>query len=231
MESEVKFVDLECPYCGDTVSFPAEMDLNVQECPNCTESIIIPDEPGPVAEKVPLPIQTSRLLMRRFERGDWKDLLECFGDEQMFQYVQSSPLTQEQVADWIEKDSYAKLTSPNVWFFLALQNRETEKVVGIVQWHLAEDRSQANVDVYVNRGFQRQGFGTEALTATLGFCFNVLGFRRMIFLCDVRNTGASRMCEKAGMRREGQFVKDRFLNGEWASTFQYAMLAEELQPA
>lgn len=230
MESEPSFLDLQCPYCGDTVSFPEDLQLKVQECPNCLENIILPDEPSPIAEKVPLPIQTSRLLLRRLQRGDWKDLLEVFGDQQLFEYEPAGPWTQEQISDWLEKDSYIKLTSPNTWFCLALQSRETDKVIGEVQWYLAEDRSKAALNLYVHRNFQRQGFGTEAVEATLGFCFNVLGFRRIVFLCDTRNTSAWRMAEKARMRREAHFVKDRFLNGEWASTFQYAILAEEVPP-
>ena len=30
-----------------------------------------------------------------------------------------------------------------------------------------------------------------------------------------------------GMRREGEFLKDRFLNGEWVDTVWLAMLSEE----
>ena len=119
----------------------------------------------------------------------------------------------------------------NTWFSLALQDRATDKVIGEVQWSLWEDTSAAVVELYVNRTSQRQGFGAEALQATLRFCLNVLGFRRMILLCDTRNIAASRIADKAGMRREAEFVKDRFLNGVWANTFQYAMLAEEFKSA
>ena len=227
MESEPAFRDLQCPYCGDTVSFPEDTQLKVQECPNCLESIIIPVGPAPVAERVPLPIATTRLVLRRFGRQDAKDLLELFGEDQLFDYVQAGPTSEEQVVDFLEKDSYKKLTSPNTWFCLAVQDRESNKVIGQVQWQLWEDRSAAYVDIYVNQKFQRQGFGTEAVRATLGFCFNVLGFRRMTLLSDTRNIGVSRIAEKAHMRREAEFVKDRFLNGEWANTFQYSMLAEE----
>jgi len=229
MEPEPTFLDLQCPHCSETVSFPEGLQTKVQECPNCLENIIVPDEPDPLAEKVPLPIETPHLLLRRLHHDDWKDLLECFSDEQLFDYVKSGPTNEERIAEWLEKDSFTKLTSPNAWFYLALQHRETEKVIGDVHWHLEDDRSKATLDVYVHQSFQRQGFGTEALKATLRFCLIVLGIRRIVVSCDVRNTGASRMCEKAGMRREGQFLKDSFLNGEWASTFQYAMLAEEFR--
>ena len=231
METEPGFLDLQCPYCGEKVSFPEDMELRLQECPNCLASIVVSGEPSPTAEKVPLPIVTPRLVLRRLERGDWKDLLECFSDEQLFDYVRAGPTTQEQVAEWIEKDSYTRLTVPNTWFCLVLQHREKEKVIGDLQWYRAEDDSEATFEVYVHRSFQRQGLGTEALVAALRFCFVVLGFRRAVAHCDTRNIGAWRMCEKAGMRREGEFLKDTFLNGEWVSTFQYAILAEEFSDA
>src|SRR5687767_15050635 len=157
METEPRFLDFQCPYCGEKVSFPEDTEMRLRECPNCLASMVISDEPSPTAEKVPLPIVTPRLILRRLERGDWKDLLEAFGDEQLFDYVQARATTQEQVVEWIEKDSYTRLTVPNTWFCLALQHREKEKVIGDLQWFLAEDHSQAAFEVYVRRDFQRQG--------------------------------------------------------------------------
>ena len=40
-----------------------------------------------------------------------------------------------------------------------------------------------------------------------------------------------RLLEKAGLRREGEFVKSRWLHGEWTSMVWYAMLEEEFRSA
>ena len=88
-------------------------------------------------------------------------------------------------------------------------------------------RQQAGIDIVVSRGFQRHGFGTEAVNALLNFCFEAIALHRVIGSFDSRNVSARRLFEKAGMRREGEFLKDRLLNGEWVDTVWLAMLSEE----
>jgi len=88
-------------------------------------------------------------------------------------------------------------------------------------------RQQATFNIIVSRGFQGQGFGTEAVNALLNFCFEEISLHRVMASFDSRNASARRLFEKAGMRREGEFLKDRFLNGEWGDTVWMAMLSEE----
>jgi aminoglycoside 6'-N-acetyltransferase len=76
----------------------------------------------------------------------------------------------------------------------------------------------------VNRQYQRKGFATEAVTAVLNFCFQAAGLHRVAAFCDSRNSAAGRVFEKCGMRREGEFRQDRWVNGEWVNTVWHAML-------
>jgi RimJ/RimL family protein N-acetyltransferase len=85
--------------------------------------------------------------------------------------------------------------------------------------------------ISLNRKFQRQGFAHEALVALLTFCFEGLKLHRVAGWCDGRNTAAVRLLEKAGLRREGEFVRSRWLHGEWANSLWYAMLNEEFSKA
>ena len=67
--------------------------------------------------------------------------------------------------------------------------------------------------------------------AVLGFRFETLKLRRVAAWCDSRHTAARRLAEKLGMRREGEFVKNRMLHGEWITSLWFALLAEECQAA
>ena len=88
-------------------------------------------------------------------------------------------------------------------------------------------RLQARLTIYLNRSFQRKGFALEALDAALGFCFEGIKLHRISASCDSRNTAACRLFENVGLRREGEFLKDELLHGEWVNTAWYAALAEE----
>jgi len=67
----------------------------------------------------------------------------------------------------------------------------------------------------------------EAVNALLNFCFEAITLHRVTASFDSRDISARRLFEKAGMRREGEFLKDRFLNGQWIDTVWSAMLSEE----
>ena len=75
-QTEPGFVDSKCPHCGADISFPEAQIGIAQDCPICMQTIIVPEPGSEVARTLPLPIHTARLVLRRFEPDDWKDVLE-----------------------------------------------------------------------------------------------------------------------------------------------------------
>ena len=65
------------------------------------------------------------------------------------------------------------------------------------------------------------------MEALLGFCFEGLKLHRVAGWCDSRNVAACRLLEKAGFRREGEFLKNRWVHGEWTNSIWYALLEED----
>ncbi len=59
------------------------------------------------------------------------------------------------------------------------------------------------------------------------FCFENINLHRITAGCDRRNLAALRLCAKVGMRREAEFLKNRFIHDEWVNTVWPAMLSEE----
>jgi len=72
MITEENFLDFKCPYCSEPVSFPESAIGSAQECPNCMASLIVPAAGGETGEKIPIPIATTRLILRRFAMNDWR---------------------------------------------------------------------------------------------------------------------------------------------------------------
>ncbi len=228
MATEQSFIDFQCPYCQEPVSFPEDYAGMVQECPSCTESLVVPRESGGMGGKIPIPITTPRLALRRPVMGDWKDLLEFLSDEALFQHVADGPVGEEALLRWLDGDQHVKLTTPNTTYTLGLALQPAGKIIGILYLRFSETLPwQCNLMIYLNRNHQRQGFATEALQAVMNFCFAGIGVHRITATCDSRHAAARRVCDKLGMRREGEFLKDRFINGEWVNTVWYALLREE----
>src|SRR5260221_7830264 len=228
MATDENFIDCKCPYCGEAVSFGDDVAGHAAECPNCTESLIVPRETSEFAGKIPLPIVTPRLILRRLVAADWKDILEFMSDERLFEYDEIVPQGEEQVQAWLEKQQYAKITAPNDWFNLGIELQPGRKVIGVLYLNFNERaRLQSLVSIDLNQGFQGQGFDTEAMNALLEFCFDGIGLHRVTAWVDSRDAAKCGLFEKVGMRREGEVLKDRFVNAEWGNTVLYAMLEEE----
>lgn len=228
MITEESFVDFKCPHCNEPVSFPQESAGFVQACPNCTESFIVPEDGSEVGKQIPLPIKTPRLVLRRLAAHDWKDLLELMSDEEFFRYRDGVPLEEEGVLHWLESDVHVKLTTPEQALYLGIEVQNGGKLIGYLSLTFTDpQRLQVTFSIGLNRSFHRQGFALEAVEALLGFCFEGLKLHRVAGWCDSRNAAACRLLEKAGLRREGEFVKSRWAHREWTNSIWYAVLAEE----
>jgi RimJ/RimL family protein N-acetyltransferase len=232
MITEEDFIDFTCPYCRDAVSFPMQHRDSLQQCPMCFESLVVPEKTGAPGRKIAVPFSTARLTLRRLAPADWNDLLEFLSDEETYRYISGHPLDEEAILRWLESDAHAKLTTPDQPFCLGLALREGGKLIGYTGLRLsAPDLLQAHVTIQLNRAFQKQGFAFETLKAVLRFCFQDTRLHRVTATCDSRNSAAVKLLEKAGLRREGEFVKDNLLHGEWTNTLCYATLREEYTDA
>jgi RimJ/RimL family protein N-acetyltransferase len=228
MSTESGFVDFRCPHCGDSASFPQADVGAVRECPACFESLIVPAEGSSDGRKIPLPFPAGKLALRRFTAGDWKDLLELLAQDEVFHYSEMAPLDEDGVLAWLERDRFVRFTTPDQPIFLGIELPEAGKLIGFAVLNFTDPlRMQVSLQIFLGLAHQRQGFGRETLKSLLQFCFEGLGLHRVTAQSDTRNLAACGLCAAAGLRKEGEFVKDRLTHGEWASTAVYALLKEE----
>jgi RimJ/RimL family protein N-acetyltransferase len=225
--TEEEFLDFKCPSCGEQISFPKDCAGLARECFNCTQPLVVPGDGG-MGGRIPLPITTAKLTLRKFAGKDWKDLMQLFSDENFYDAAPFKLDGEERIARWLEEDAVVKLTTPGVPFILAVHDQETGKVIGFVSLGFTDaERLQAVVYIVLHRDFHRRGFGTEAAKGMLQFCFKGISLHRLQGYCDSTNAAACRLFEKTGMRREAEFVHDHKNEGRWSNTVAYAILREE----
>jgi len=225
---EESFIDCRCPHCGIELSYPADSVGLTQECPGCMQTVIVPKSSGAQAHQLPVPVTTARLTLRRLESGDWKDVLAFMSDDEVLRYINWWPVDENTAIEWVEKHCASRFTDPGGTLVLALELRESRRVIGCVSIRFLDGyRTQAEFTLLVNRSHQGQGYGTEATIGALDLCFRGLNLHRVALHADVRNLAGCRMLEKAGLRREGDFLEDQWINGEWVSTAYFAMLTRE----
>lgn len=224
MLDEESFLDFKCPHCGASVSFPQQDAGYPRACPSCMATFIVPTDGSTVGRELPLPLNTERLVLRRFVPGDWRDLLAIVSDEELFAYTDDAPLSEEAVLHWLEQDSAVTLTTTGHWFFLGLELKEGGKLIGYAGLNRRE--AEADLFIRVHRDFQKKAFALEAMDALLEFAF-ATRLHRVAAICDARNTAARKLLDRLGLRREGEFIKNKWTGEEWVNTLAYAALDEE----
>jgi ribosomal-protein-alanine N-acetyltransferase len=210
------FVDFKCPYCGALNSFPNSAAGLARECVNCLDILLVPTVDGDAARKLPLPIESSRIRLRKFEPGDWKDLLEFqFEDE-------------DEATGWIHTISIPRSTETRPSFYLAVEARDAHKVVGTLGFNFLDPSfNRAEISLNSNTAAAWPGLELEAFDAALDFCFQELNLHRVITQCRAEDSERRRLLNELGMRQEAEFVKHTHVAGEWISVVWFAMLEEE----
>lgn len=226
---ETDFVECACPHCGQTLCFPGAHVGTPQLCIRCGELCLIPLDGSKIAGKLPFPVTTERLVLRRFVPIDWKDLFEVMSDEEIWKLHDFDAPDDETVVGWLERDARCNFIEGNR-LSIAIDLTSAAKVIGCLSfWYIGDKFNQIAFDLMLHKNHRRQGFATEALRAFFKVAFKSLHLHRITADFDSRATAFAGVLEHAGMRREGEFIRDHRIKGEWASTTCYALLASEFR--
>jgi len=208
------FLDFKCPHCGALNSFPTSTAKLVRECVNCLDLLIVPAQDGEVARKVAMEVEGPRVRLRPLQATDWKDLLE-------FQFEE-----EDEATGWILTSGTMRTGEMRGSFYLAVEVRETRKVVGTVGFRFL-DMSFNQVEITLTSNEDLPDLELEAFEAGLAFCFREMNLHRVVSQCGARDAERRKVLGELGMRQEAEFVKHWQLKGEWLSTVWFAMLEEE----
>lgn len=170
-------------------------------------------------------IETSRLIIRRFNEDDWRDLHEYLSDEEVVFYEPYGTFNEEAC----KKEATLRAKDDR---FLAVCIKKTGKAIGNLYIE-KQDFNTWELGYVFNKKFQRQGFATESVEKIMDYAFNELKARRIIAMCNPENESSWKLLERVGMRREGHLIKNIYFkvdtNNEpiWTDTYEYGILSEE----
>jgi RimJ/RimL family protein N-acetyltransferase len=172
--------------------------------------------------------ETDRLLIRRFNSNDWKDLYEYLSQEIVVKYEPYGVLNEDSC-----KEEAIKRSKNNAFWAVCL--KENNKLIGNIYFQQQDPKEFLIWEIgYVfNPLYYGKGYATEACKVIMKFGFEKLGTHRIIGKCNPENTASWRLMERLSMKREGHFKKVAFfrktLDGKpiWHDAYQYSILEEE----
>ncbi len=176
---------------------------------------------------VPLPIATDRLLLRPHRPDDLDDLLAFHSDPDVVRFVPWPVRDRAATAETLAvKLDQAELREPGQWLVLAVEQRDTGRVIGEVLLKWASER-QGELGFAFARDVHGQGYAVEAATAVLDLAFDGLGFHRVSAVVVEGNDASTRLLGRLGFRQEARLVDGVHFKGAWATQLVFALLEDE----
>jgi ribosomal-protein-alanine N-acetyltransferase len=177
----------------------------------------------PVAHPV---LETRRLRLRQFRVEDVEAIHECFANPEAMRFWNTQVHTKR-----IETERAARRfidCTPSYYRFWAVADAKTDRCVGLVNYHDGHIRNKrVAIGYIVDPARQRQGIGTEAVSAMLEYCFGELGLHRVQAFIHPDNAASRRLAERLGFHCEGLLRDNLRVADDWRDDMLYALLANE----
>ncbi|HWD80427.1 MAG TPA: GNAT family N-acetyltransferase [Kribbella sp.] len=176
-----------------------------------------------------LPIETDRLILRRYVENDYDDLLKLQSNPDVTRFLLYDVRTPEQVREALTgRLADVPMDSDGQALTVAVILRDTGQHLGEVTLFMNNTEQRTGEIGYVfHPESHGHGYAAEASAEMLRLGFEELGLHRIIARLDARNAGSVKLLNRLGLRQEAHFVKNEYLKGEWTDELVFAMLFDE----
>lgn len=174
-------------------------------------------------------LHTQRLLLRRFQATDAKDVQKYAGAYEVAEMTLNipHPYLDGMARAWMDSHQQDFELGRSVVF--ALVSRSSNQLVGTVGLILEKRFNRAELGYWIGKPFWGQGFATEASTAVLQYGFNELKLNRIFATHMTRNPASGRVLEKIGMTHEGTLRQHALKWDSYVDLAAYGILHEAWQ--
>ncbi len=168
------------------------------------------------------PLETERLILRRFALADWRSVHRYMSDPHVTAFLPEGVLSPARARAFVAAQGKA----PSA---VAVIEKTSGALIGHMPFHpWFLPGATWEIGWAFGREHQGKGYATEAARALLAYAFGPLRCHRVIATCQPENPASWRVAEKLHMRREAHFrAALPRPKGEWWDEYFYAILKEE----
>lgn len=157
-------------------------------------------------------------------------LLQCNGDDKLLQYSPALIHTQEHLENYIQ--TALKMRDERSRYAFAIMDRAIGKLAGCTSYMTIVDKEKRLEigSTWLGRNFQSTGLNGNMKFLMLQYAFDTLGYERVEFMTDERNSQSRRAMEKIGCKLEGILRSHLYLSdGYRRNSALYSIIREEWQ--
>jgi RimJ/RimL family protein N-acetyltransferase len=186
--------------------------------------------------EIPTRLETETLIVRKYEKGDGKDLLalldrnnnrellrEAANEVDDIKTIDDAEIdVREHAAEWESRKRFVM----GIWL------KSTEEYVGQIwiepkKW----DVPSFELGYYIDQSYIRKGIATEAAKRSLTFLFEDLKAHKVIIITRDANERSWKLAERLGFAREGHHRDSSIENSKRWGLYYYGMLESEFKSA
>jgi RimJ/RimL family protein N-acetyltransferase len=175
------------------------------------------------------PIETERLRLRPFSRGDVDAVYSYRSRADVAEYLFDQPMNHQECAEAVRlRAGQIGFSKEGDKILLGVERKTDNRLIGEVSliWRSMVDQ-QAEVGYVLHPDAHGQGVATEATRALLAFGFEVVGLHRIYARCDARNVASAKVMARLGMQEEARFREHVQVKGRWDEEVICAILDRE----
>ena len=169
-------------------------------------------------------LHTPRLLLREIVPDDAESLFRLRSNEQAMRYL-GRPLHKDinEAAQMIEnlRQSFSKNESV-IW---GISHHGRPNLIGNISfWKMDKENHRTEIGYMLHPDYWGQGIMSEAMTAALEYCFQVLNFHSVEANTDPENAASGRLLEKHGFVQEAYFRENLYFEGRFLDSRIYSKI-------
>lgn len=113
--------------------------------------------------------------------------------------------------------------------FLAIRIQPHTAIAGFIQIRdIDAVHRTAKIGIRIGEACERgKGYGREALTLAIDYCWNQLNLSRLDLEVFAPNEAAIQLYDALGFEREGRLRQARFIDGQWIDVVLMALLRDD----
>ncbi|GAA3020672.1 GNAT family N-acetyltransferase [Tetragenococcus solitarius] len=170
-------------------------------------------------------LRTPRTLLRPFQPSDFSDTFAFYQRADVCQFLLHDPWTDENAMQMFEEKLQKNNFSANNGLQLAVEFKQ--QVIGDISIFSTGMPDSVEIGYVFHPVYAGQGFAFETLQAVIDYLFETQKIHRIQAVLDKRNTASEKLCQRIGMRKEGDLKKDFWNKGMWTDTLIYGLLRED----
>ena len=169
--------------------------------------------------------ETSRLICRRFNNDDYKDMYENWASDPMIQLEYGEPVYEDipQVKNLLAKyiEGY---DSPDYYRWAIIEKASGECIGQVAYFLVNVSGNFGEIEYCIGTAFQGKGYATEATKAIIDFGFEKIHFHKVQICVRPSNISSKRVIEKCDFEYEGT-LRDYFLiDGAYEGRMYYSII-------